>query len=560
MGKLKKQINRMVLAVIGFFLLTAAVLIPVRAAENEADCSFDVRQTISSLQGGSTENVAVSYALTREQKENPMPAGSEGDAYHFSITGNGKFHVSDFIFAQEGDYSYLLQPDGDSLSNLTYENTSYRITVYVRNTSSGLNASVVALADNGEKVPELSFEYQYSRKVLHVSFADMVAYNSEESDDNGFPHPRMKIDEYEDSPAIQGGLKLCFADGSEYEPEIINHYRDYFLIDQSMCSFVNSRGEVVTSTQDHHDLKILTFRLKDGTYAVDSAGTKYDLQQSPGVLEVRELSDGSTKNHEVSNMIVSSVSELKESDLAQAVIPEDSVFLVNNIPNSVLAGNQIMLLFDNILLPESTGETLSRLAVLVEKVKETLHEYGYSDVLEENDRRKYQGKYLDLLDAGDGNIWVTSTAGADIYWPYPAGTDQNTEFQLIHFPQLHRGYTYSDEEMDEIVSESTTEIVNIENTENGIHFFAPQNGFSPFILTWVEEGSGSDTSSGPGGSSAAGSDTDIMNGVFTEEQLESMRNKVKTGTETHPEIWIALLVTAGGAWLYLRSRHMFIEK
>ena len=31
-------------------------------------------------------------------------------------------------------------------------------------------------------------------------------------------------------------------------------------------------------------------------------------------------------------------------------------------------------------------------------------------------------RYLDLVDASNGNAWVTADKPVEVYWPYPAGT------------------------------------------------------------------------------------------------------------------------------------------
>ena len=53
-------------------------------------------------------------------------------------------------------------------------------------------------------------------------------------------------------------------------------------------------------------------------------------------------------------------------------------------------------------------------------------------------------KYLDLIDANDSNLLVCARGRSDIYLPYPAGTDQNTEFALYRFDDLNRTYTQAD--------------------------------------------------------------------------------------------------------------------
>ena len=171
--------------------------------------------------------------------------------------------------------------------------------------------------------------------------------------------------------------------------------------------------------------------------------------------------------------------------------------------------------------------------LLIDKVNNTLIELGENKNTVEDQNRMYQGKYLDLVDSADGNIWLTSTEGADIYWPYPQGTDKNTEFQLIHFTELHRGYTYTEEKLRNLISHSNVELMNIETTDKGIKFHSVQNGFSPFVLTWVGDSSSSESA---------------KDGIYKSSTV-SKAGKVKTGDQNQIILWILLAgaaLTAAG--------------
>ena len=37
------------------------------------------------------------------------------------------------------------------------------------------------------------------------------------------------------------------------------------------------------------------------------------------------------------------------------------------------------------------------------------------------------------MDANNGNAWVKASKDVTIYWPYPAGTNKETVFTLLHF-------------------------------------------------------------------------------------------------------------------------------
>ena len=105
--------------------------------------------------------------------------------------------------------------------------------------------------------------------------------------------------------------------------------------------------------------------------------------------------------------------------------------------------------------------------------------------------RYYQSQYLDLVDTNAGNAWVTASNPISVYWGYPEGTDENTEFTLWHFRGLHRdgtddsllgsGYDLSD------IQAVEPEKVTIERMPEGIRFTVEPGGFSPFVLVWEEK-------------------------------------------------------------------------
>ncbi len=153
------------------------------------------------------------------------------------------------------------------------------------------------------------------------------------------------------------------------------------------------------------------------------------------------------------------------------------------------------LLFDTII-----DDEVNRTEMLEDKVDEAL---GGADA-----DRDYEIKYIDLVDANNGNAWIASENGTDILWGYPEGTDIDTEFQILHFKELHRdGETtgFDPEELGDIDvnDESQLEHVTITTTDEGILFHVDKANFSPFALTWETDNGGSDT---PGGDTPGGND------------------------------------------------------
>lgn len=98
-----------------------------------------------------------------------------------------------------------------------------------------------------------------------------------------------------------------------------------------------------------------------------------------------------------------------------------------------------------------------------------------------------EAKYLDLVDANNGNAWLTSEQQVTVYWPYPEGTDRNTNFRLFHYEGMDR---------DTTGTVAPNEVTIVEKTETGITFNT--SSFSPFVLVWdtTQPSGGEDKPSG----------------------------------------------------------------
>lgn len=140
----------------------------------------------------------------------------------------------------------------------------------------------------------------------------------------------------------------------------------------------------------------------------------------------------------------------------------------------------IALFFDDLLPAAAGGDSDDFVDDLIARAEEE----GF-DV----DGKNTQFKYLDLVDSNNANAWVSSSAGSDIFWPYPAGVDENDDVQLLHFKDLHREYRMGNDEtaLKDLIAKSDVEDVKIDKTDEGIWFHVPESGFSPFALVWEDE-------------------------------------------------------------------------
>ncbi|HIZ61659.1 MAG TPA: DUF11 domain-containing protein [Candidatus Gemmiger avistercoris] len=89
------------------------------------------------------------------------------------------------------------------------------------------------------------------------------------------------------------------------------------------------------------------------------------------------------------------------------------------------------------------------------------------------------GQYLDLVDAENGNAWLTPEGEVTVFWPYPAGVTKDTgTIKLYHFEGLDRDMATGDV-MAEINNTDADE-VPITRLDDGFTFTT--SSFSPFVL------------------------------------------------------------------------------
>ena len=195
----------------------------------------------------------------------------------------------------------------------------------------------------------------------------------------------------------------------------------------------------------------------------------YQILTGEGVLTVRAVEDDQATAVKPEQDSPTTAAE----GSAVAVAPADTVYTLNDTGVVLPSGHSVSLLFDEII----ASDGIDRMTPLQEKVDEFLNGA--------DENRRYEIKYLDLVDANNGNAWVKSSKGVDIYWGYPEGTDSSTQFTLLHFPGLHRDGAQSGFDPNDIDA-VTPEEVGITNTGYGISFHVKAGGFSPFALVWSE--------------------------------------------------------------------------
>ena len=242
---------------------------------------------------------------------------------------------------------------------------------------------------------------------------------------------------------------------------------------------------------------------------VGSETPTYVVRTEPATLHVRVVND--EQGDAVTDVLTGEDAQVPSDGRAYASVPQGTRFLINGSEIDVTDEAAPSLLFDSVVSDDNTEGARDYETALLERAADELGSFGaLSDP-------SYEARYLDLVDANNGNAWLRATNPVTVYWPYPEGTDESTEFCLAHFAGLNREIALDD--LDAAVAAAPIEEIEVENTPYGIRFTT--NGFSPFVLAWDAEGG------------AALPDTDLP----------------ATGDPT-TTIWAALL--AGGALLGAR--------
>lgn len=197
-------------------------------------------------------------------------------------------------------------------------------------------------------------------------------------------------------------------------------------------------------------------------------GKEYPVELGEGILTVL----GTTE--EVS---ITTVTETAPTNgQAGAVATAGTTYTINNSEVAVTGGD-VSLLFDNII--NHTGN--DRTSKLEERASEWLAEEGIVPTAQH--QFVYELKYLDLVDANNGNAWVTASDDLTIYWPLPAGADADS-LKVLHFKDLHRDMDTG--EIEDEIADCEVESLTFQIDGNYITFEVGQGGFSPFALVWEE--------------------------------------------------------------------------
>lgn len=290
-------------------------------------------------------------------------------------------------------------------------------------------------------------------------------------------------------------------------------------------------------------------------YADGNAETTYGIILNEGTLTVR----GTTDKVQFGGKIAADAQA--PAGQSAVKVADGTQFTINESPIKANT-DAIALLFDNII--ENTNSETGRTALLTKKADETLKNAAVpADMV-----RNYQFKYLDLVDTSNGNAWVKAVDGTGnstkvtVCWPYPEGTDKNTEFTLLHFEGLHREMSSNEVAAD--IASCHVSPVNITKTDTHIEFTT--TGFSPFALAWnspkpvppVVEEEKPENDNDEGGTTTTPAATPAPTAQPAAQTTAAATTAVipQTSDNSQPALWAGLLVFSGAALaaLYLLKR------
>lgn len=435
----------------------------------------------------------------------------------YDLTENGKYNNTKDLYAAVVNTNEAGTTDSGAAVAL------YKVDVKA-NGSFDLN--LPGGADYGTAVVFLQAADSTKANIITLKPVDLTAYMggdggydqvvipgaAEQPGSNTLPHPLFQLIGTDGKPmenasgAFTGGGKTwtLVKDGTGYY-----HFEEGDGQPPVRVTYTNDKTDETTLSDDFsletagdvfntYTVALYTGEVDMSKVTATLNGTNYAVALGTGKLTVRAVADTEPGDDPTIDVINESALEKVESGTAVAVAPTGTTYTLNNteVPLPEIAsdtnpnGSKPSLLFDSII--EDDDHPNARTDALKKQVDKTLGAVG------SNTTRHYEVKYLDLVDANNGNAWITSSKGMDIYWGYPEGTGIETEFHVLHFEDLHRDGAQSGFEISDIqnaqVTELTEETDQLQNTKYGIKFHVKPGNFSPYVLVWEK----TSTSQNPG--------------------------------------------------------------
>ena len=413
-----------------------------------------------------TESTNTYYKITVTQSENGeiSPRGvenevwvKEGECQTFTITPDQGYHIEDVVVNSESQGAITKY----TFENVTDNNNTITAT-FAENPAVTITPANLTIYEGGD-----------------AGYEGVVDEDGDEILSTSFPEPLFKIDMPEGSEADPTDLTFTNnTSGNSWEVQVAGTDSEgttyYRLVNTNESgnpirvqfkdedSKVIESDTVTTTNELYGEYTIGIFSDENDVVTAAAGETVYNIAASTGTLTVRAVQDTDA----TSGITDEAPTKPLSTGAATAVAPADTAYTIGETGVTVLGGAP-SLLFDNII----DDGTHNRTAALTKRIEQDLGD----------DTNVYEIKYLDLVDANNGNAWITASEPVDIYWGYPDGTTQDTKFTVVHFKDLHRDGDNSGFATDDIAN-CEIETIQPVNTEQGIKFTVQPGQFSPFAL------------------------------------------------------------------------------
>lgn len=277
------------------------------------------------------------------------------------------------------------------------------------------------------------------------------------------------------------------------------------LIENLDVKYTHSDGTVATDDSKPGEYAV-TLSWKNGLTDEDVRINGNDVKlEGAGTLIVRDVDNvtGATSGDATHELLDSEPTAPVEHAEAIAktetsswgTVYQPSFYLNDDDDREIEDPSGIQILDDGLLLEEDDN----RQELMEQKAAD------YLGAPAEGQAYRYDFHYLDLVDAFNGNAWVSASYGTTVYLPYPEGVTADNADELgvkvIHYKDLHREYGISGQaEVEEAIAACELETMEVEFDANGIKFDVPREGFSPFAIVWQTEAHTITATAGEGGS------------------------------------------------------------
>lgn len=312
----------------------------------------------------------------------------------------------------------------------------------------------------------------------------------EEYDDGGFPAITMynSVDEIQEMTI--NGEPVVEGNGITFESA---------LMDLMDVTYLDESGSPVDSDEEPGDYTVVLSWKDDPAPAVRINGNEVNTELENGTIIVRYTADveGATEGTTTHELLTGEPTEPVAH--AEAIANkyngiDNPTFYTNDDESREVDAEGIQLLDDSLLTDLGDG----RQELMEQKAADYLGNPG------EGQAYRYDFHYLDLVDAYNGNAWVSASYGTTIYLPYPEGVTKDTAeslgVQVVHYPGLHREYGIAGQaEVEEALAACELETMSVEFTDAGIKFETERAGFSPFAIVWKADAHTITASAGEGG-------------------------------------------------------------